>query len=349
MNKRYVPILRWKSGEKTCLERLTEEISNQITPFVEVPTPSDSQTEEAAEKKYNKLLTSFNEIWAEKPFYLYLTDDWYDNLDSTEQITNIYKNFFDSIKHPLAIPSFNVSDELNIENISKLSPDFRVCLRISGNEFEYLSSTLDYYIRNGWIVPQKTDLLFDLKYIDEDIYPKKAALTTAIADVTNISEYNSIIISSCSFPKEISSLKTDMVSEFPRYENKINDVAKKLQKAFLFNYIYSDYGPMNLNDTPFVIGMTPNFKIKYTTKDKYLVVKGISLKKGGLDLMNVAKCCKLIYKHADFSGEAFSYGDKVIADTANGIAIKSGNLTNWVGYSLNHHITLICGSMKVFL
>ena len=50
----------------------------------------------------------------------------------------------------------------------------------------------------------------------------------------------------------------------------------------------------------------------------------------------------LIYKHADFSGEAFSYGDKVIADTANGIAIKSGNLTNWVGYSLNHHITLIC-------
>ena len=72
-----------------------------------------------------------------------------------------------------------------------------------------------------------------------------------------------------------------------------------------------------------------------------IIIKGLSLKKGGLELANVATSCRLLVEHPQFSGENFSYGDNIIATIANGTNTKSGNLTNWVAYSFNHHITLI--------
>lgn len=90
MDIKYTPILRWKTGEKNCLEHLSPDVSRQIVPFVEVSPPTDSSTDEAAEKKLSKLISSFNVSWTNKPFYLYLSDDWYASADSPEQISEIY-------------------------------------------------------------------------------------------------------------------------------------------------------------------------------------------------------------------------------------------------------------------
>ena len=341
MSIKYVPILRWKTGEKNCLETLSFNISNSIIPFVEVSPPSVSQDDEAAAKKLSKLISSFNDSWENKPFFLYLTEDWYNDADSPYQVSEIYENIFKLINHPKTIPAFDITDEFNISNATNLPNDNGICLRISGNNFESLREDLNNYVTNSLIVPQNTDLLLDLKYISEDTYLPKAALAAAISDISNISSYRRIIVASCSFPKSVSDLHSDIVNEFKRYETDIHKKSLDLQETFGFNYIYADYGPMNLNDTPFVIGMIPNFKIKYSSHDKYLIVKGLSLKKGGLDLINVVACCQKLIQHPQYSGCNFSHGDKIIYDTASGVNKKSGNLTNWVGYSFNHHITLM--------
>jgi len=341
MNIKYTPILRWKTGEKTCLENLAPDVSSKIIPFVEVSPPTDSSTDEAAEKKLSKLISSFNTSWENKPFYLYLSNDWYTGADSPSDISDIYEDLFRSVNHPKAIPAFDITDEINISNISNLTTTNGVCLRICGNNFELLKQSLKSYVDSSWITPQSTDLLIDLKYIGEEIYPKKTVLTTAISDIPNIGDYRRIIIASCSFPKDVSLLRSGVVNEFKRYETMIHEISLDLQSKFAFNYVYADYGSMNLSEITFAPYMAPNFKIKYSTSDKYLIVKGLSLKKGGLELSNVATSCKLLVKHPQFSGKSFSYGDNIIAATANGTNAKSGNLTNWVGYSFNHHITLI--------
>lgn len=343
MITKYTPILRWKAGEKNCLENLSPDVSNQIIPFVEVapPTVSPTDDENAIEKKLTKLFSSFNTTWKNKPFYLYLSDNWYTDADTPGQVSELYGDIFKRINHPGTIPAFDITDEINISNAANLTNTSGICLRIRGNNFETLSQSLQSYIDNSWIIPQSTDLLLDLAYIDEDIYPKKTALTTVISDILNISDYRRIIIASCSFPKDISNLRSDIVNEFKRHEATIHKISLDLQNKFGFNYVYADYGPMNLNEVAFVLGMVPNFKIKYSTADKYLIVKGLSLKKGGLDLANVVAACNQLVSHPQYSGEDFSYGDKIIATTANGSNTKSGNLTNWVGYTFNHHITLI--------
>lgn len=347
MSIKYTPILRWKTGEKNCLENLSPDVSSKIIPFVEVspPTVSPTDNEATGEKKLTKLLSSFNTSWENKPFYLYLSDNWYADADSSEQVSEIYEDIFKRINHSGTIPAFDITDEINISNAKNLTDSNGICLRISGNSFESLTQSLQNYIDNLWIIPQNTDLLLDLKYIDEEIYPKKAALTTVISDIPNISDYRRVIISSCSFPKDISNLRSDAVNEFKRHEATIHKISLDLQEKFTFNYVYADYGPMNMDEVAFVLGMVPNFKIKYSTADKYLIVKGLSLKKGGLDLSNVAAACKQLVSHSQYSGETFSYGDKIIATTANGTNPKSGNLTNWVGYSFNHHFTLIVSLM----
>lgn len=334
MSIKYIPILRWKAGEKNCLENLSPDVSSQIVPFVEVspPTVSPNDDEVATEKKLTKLLSSFNASWENKPFYLYLSDSWYNDADSPEQISEIYEDLFKNINHPKVIPSFDITDEINISNATALTTTNGVCLRVSGNSFELLSQSLNDYVEKSWITPQDTDLLIDLKYIGENIYPQKAVLTTAISDIPNISDYRRIIIASCSFPKDVSNLRSDVVNEFKRHEISIHKISLDLESKFGFNYVYADYGSMNLNEAAFAPYMVPNFKIKYSTTDKYLVVKGLSLKKGGLELANVITGCKLLVNHPQYSGENFSYGDKIIATTADGTNTKGGNLTNWVGY-----------------
>lgn len=266
MSTKYVPILRWKAGEKNCLEHLEANVSNEIIPFIEVSMPSASNTEDAAEKKMQKLFNSFNSSWGSKPFYLYLTEDWYEGIDEFSYMFDIYKTFLENINHPFVIPAFDLNDEINISNCVNLHNSNGVCLRININQFENSSDTLNYYISNSWIRPENTDLLIDLKFIDNEIYPKKAALTTVISDILSITQYRRIIISSCSFPKDISTLQSDIVNEFLRYETTIHDVCLKLQNAYSFNYVYSDYGPINLNDMTFILGMAPNLKLSTQQK-----------------------------------------------------------------------------------
>lgn len=53
INIKYMPILRWKTGERKCFENLSPEISSQIIPFIGVasPTVSSTTTDESAYEK----------------------------------------------------------------------------------------------------------------------------------------------------------------------------------------------------------------------------------------------------------------------------------------------------------
>ena len=145
------------------------------------------------------------------------------------------------------------------------------------------------------------------------------------------------------FHRVSTGLSKKKIYEYPRNEFIIHDTAKRLANKLGFTYSYSDYGPTDLSDTSFVIGMSPNFKIKYTGFDKYYYIKGIPVKKGGLDFSQVQRACKILYQNSSvFSGESFSWADKKIAEIAEASEeIQTGNLTTWVSYSFNHHITLI--------
>ncbi|QEK13740.1 hypothetical protein FQB35_15555 (plasmid) [Crassaminicella thermophila] len=91
--------------------------------------------------------------------------------------------------------------------------------------------------------------------------------------------YESIIISSTSFPENLSSISAGEKAVFNRYDIKLfNKILEMPMFKNLKNkLIYSDYGVTKFTDTELDFSKMrygPLPKVKYTTMDQYIVLKG---------------------------------------------------------------------------
>ena len=82
----------------------------------------------------------------------------------------------------------------------------------------------------------------------------------------------------------------------------------------------------------------PASKIRYTTDDAWVIVKGRNVRMHGLGQYRAH--CETLVSLADYMGENFSSGDQYIARCADGTA-STGNLTTWVKVGTNHHVARV--------
>ena len=330
---KYVPILKFKAGEQQAIKNLDAATSDQICPLFEIHKPKDGVN----------LREQIAACWDNRPFFFYPLPDWYEDCEDINDWFNKKDGIFYSLcKSGNATPVLDLSMLDAISDWSFL-PQQGVAIRIRGNEFADVEGTLNPVFSSTPLKRAATDLILDLQNaLENDLFSKESVLKGTLPYIDGISEYRSIIISSCSFPEELPQMEVNRIYRFPRTERQIHAKALELAKRFHFTYVYSDYGPASLQEIQFVVGMSPNFKIKYSTKDEYLYIKGISLKYGGLDIKNISTLCTTLVNSGEFFGEDFSWADACIYKLSNNTAKSGGNLTTWVSYSMNHHITLIC-------
>lgn len=330
---KYVPILKFRAGEQQAIKNLDAATSDQICPLFEIHKPKDGVN----------LREQIAACWDDRSFYFYPLPDWYEDCEDINDWLNKQDgNFYSLSKSGNATPVLDLSMLNAISEWSFLSQQ-GVAIRIRGNEFADIESTLNPVFSSTPLNRATTDLILDLQNaLENDLFSKESVLKGTLPYIDRISEYRSIIISSCSFPEELPLMEVNRIYRFPRTERQIHAKALELAKRFHFTYVYSDYGPASLQEIQFVVGMSPNFKIKYSTKDEYLYIKGISLKYGGLDIKNISTLCTTLVNSGEFFGEDFSWADACIYKLSNNTAKSGGNLTTWVSYSMNHHITLIC-------
>ena len=331
MSIKYVPILRWKRGEQQAIVQLNSKIRNQIMPLIEIPYTESART---------KMKSSIDTILEDMPFYFYLAPEWYEDVDEgyyqQEAIQDKYLEVFISLENKNAVPVFDLSN-IDYLKIPEEIKNKAIAIRIQNDEF-FLIENIFPRLK---LIPENTDIIIDLKHIDsDDLFSKISVIKAVMVDINRISDFRSIIISGGSFPQNLTSLQPNKIYTYPRREVDFYVKSKDLSEKFKFNYIYSDYGPSDLAPVEFVVGMVPNFKIRYTTNNEWLYIRGISIKKGGLDLNEVSSCCKTLVDSNYYSGQDYSWGDKKIYDIAFE-KCNAGNLTSWVSYCFNHHITLI--------
>lgn len=341
---KYVPILKCKRGEQDALKTLDSSVANIILPLLEIP--HSSAVENATTIRNQSFSEFINTFWRDKPFYFYFLPEWYSEGDAVDIETFsefAIQTILPFCSNGYAIPVFDLSCTIGIRDWSVFA-NRRVAIRLRNNEFGAVEDTLNFLFLEGVLERKNVDLILDLQYVSaDDLFAKKAVLKAALADLDGAEEFHSIVIAAVSFPKssKLASVESREIYRSKRIETELYAEARKLSKRFRFNYVYGDYGPTDIEDITFVVGMTPNFKIKYTSFDNYLYIKGVSLKKGGLDFENVQKLARLLVDSEDYSGENYSWGDKKISDIATGLTHTAGNLTSWVSYAMSHHITFI--------
>jgi len=334
MSRKYVPIVKCKMGEQKALLNLDDTVKDSVIPLIEIPLFTQAMIKKGA--TVDSVIASF---WGNRKFYFYFMPDWYSDYDDFNEF--LVEKIKPLCKNANAIPVIDLSLVDYVNDWTDISAN-GVTIRIRNNEFGDIEDILNQLFNDTILQRKKTNLLFDLQYISEnDLFSKTSMIKAAFSDLEKANEFESIIISCASFPKQFTSIESRKIYRFKRIENEIFANALKLSERFNFNYVYSDYGPSDIAENGFVIGMSPNFKIKYTAFDDYLFIKGIQIKKGGLDIENVQALAKILIECSEYSGDYYSWGDKNIYDIARGILKSSGNLTTWVAYAMNHHITFI--------
>ncbi len=334
MKRLYVPIIKCKMGEQKALLNLNEQVKDNIIPLIEIPLFSQAMI-----KKDTSVESLIDSFWSNRKYFCYFMPAWYSDCEDysdfiSERVKPLCKNGY-------AIPVIDLTLVDFVKDWSEISQN-GVAIRLRNNEFGDIEEILNPLFGDAKLERNKTHLIFDLQYVGEnDLFTKISVLKAAFSDLDNASEFSSIVISSVSFPKQLPSMETKKIYRFKRVETEIFAASLKLSERFGFNFVYSDYGPSDIEENVFIVGMSPNFKIKYTAFDDYLYIKGIPIKRGGLDIGNVRELAKILVDSNDFSGADYSWGDKNIYGIAMNASYNSGNLTTWVGYSMNHHITFV--------
>lgn len=187
--------------------------------------------------------------------------------------------------------------------------------------------------------------LLDLGEINEEKEErdKYTYLKEILAELKENNFLGNVIISSTSFPEDISKIKSGSFERFPKNEMPL--FKKAIEGHSGLNFIYSDYCISRNVDTDIdfskLDGSKILKKIRYTTEKEYLVLKGRN--KNDKKLETKLEFQDLVIKLMDskeFMGEEYSYGDREIAKKL--IPSKSpGSNEQFIRFGTNHHLVLI--------
>ncbi|WP_088815486.1 MULTISPECIES: beta family protein [Listeria] len=329
----YVPILKAKQGEKDGLLHLTDEVKDQIVPLFELPLDTVKSKE--------KSMACVTTHWKNREFFLDFSTDCKAERFS---VTEFFEDF-NRINTDFSIPVFhlNYSNEICKQLASQSKNEY--ALRVTTNEVmdDDFEDIIESFFET--IPPEKTFLIVDveelrIENLNNSVYTAKAAIET----IPSLNKFKKIIVASCSFPKSFQGFDKHEFILLNRLESKFfNRLSKKLKDIEI---IYSDYCINHCSDFEFVPGMQPSFNIRYTTKSEYLVYKGETIKKGGLNFENINEACKKLCIHPLYMGFDYSWGDSMIYKIAHNEVNKGGNLTSWRAYGTNHHITFMVNQLS---
>jgi hypothetical protein len=334
-NKFYVPILKWKKGEQEALKNLTNDRQSKITPLIEIidyqrpdvfleclkvcyPFPVFIDTIIAAEDDRDFLLSILQESHThDQQIYPIF---YFDDLQEAELFAKAGTHIGIRIPLPEDIDGPSYADLFDA--IKKLKLGYKEML-------------IDL-ILDANIISEKIDANRQFREVKDVI---KCFLLDEIF-------YNSVIISSTSFPESISSVPAGGLASFSRYDFKIFE---RVHEDPLFSkikdyLIYSDYGVTKFTDTEIDFSIVRYIlpKVKYTTCDKYLVLKGQKDRNTRKTIVGYKELSNKVIDLEDYYGENFSHGDLEIKERALGLNKKGpGNNTNWVTIAANHHIAVV--------
>lgn len=318
MECNYVPILKWKQGEKNALYYLSDSVKDRIVPLIEIVSFNN---------KNNKKQKNY---WDNRPFYLYINNELHgNNLKKFNKIKNEYNNNY-------TIPVITNKNTDEIINNFIYTSNNGFAIRINKLEFKEIDNII--YRVNNLDYNMEIDLILDLFNISsadldvENIF----YLSNIINKLYDSIKFRRIIIASTAIPNSMSEYEKHKIIQIERYEIKLFE---KLSKKVYPKLVFSDYCTKYYKYMEYNHFVHKYFNIKYTTNDYYLLVKG-ELDKKGFEKENISFLCKLLTLDSRYCGENYSFGDKYIYDrSGSDLSLGYGNATTWITNCINHHIT----------
>jgi hypothetical protein len=342
----YVPILRWKAGEKRALRELFPEDKRRLTPLIEWSRPGEVAPKEDRESPTPEppdLAHDIMKHWGTRPFFCDLAWFWTGILDGDVLDLRRYAvGLANSGLRP--IPVLTLGDAIEYRSaLASLISGPEVCLRLHYADLagQSLARRLNHFFLTTGHTPATVHVIadFNVHYRDLDI----AAFYGRLPHITL---YRTLTVAAGSFPLDLREFKGPQTLRLPRHEwvRYQHQVGDRLQRQPTFG----DYAMVHPVLTKSARGLNPSATIRYTIDDAWLVMKGEGLhNKDGPGYHQYHANALLLMQGRDYRGPEFSAGDTYISEVAARDS-ELGNPTTWVQAGVNHHLTFVSHQVEEF-
>lgn len=358
--KHYIPILKWRQAEQSCLADIAPlgshiiQPATKITPLIEIPSIAWDFIKDKPAKTIDQHLSKVPEqlfkAWGSHA-NLYLDMMLIDPDETMKDGRHPLNYIFDEarLKEVKLIPvtGLNREDDYQEAVRHSISKDKRgLCLRLKDEEFEdenlevKLQSTLKLLdIKKA----SEVDLVLDYADISgENLRRLGKAVLGTISEIVKIGKWRTLTFAASSFPNNLSAIPSNSIETIPRKEWEV--WRSLISSAVDRKPSFGDYAiqhPEPVEVDPRIMMMSAS--IRYTLDDEWLILKAKSVKRHGFEQYH--SICKALVSDPRFYGEMFSWGDRQIAQCARE-ATGPGNATTWRKVGTSHHLKVVSAQIS---
>jgi hypothetical protein len=342
---KYLPILKWKQGERIALRNLTETQWNGVVPLVEllpiVATPDAAGLKAALPSYLDKLGKEMAAALLEHASVAvdirYLAPAY----PNQARLADVVCKKLAADTDLNVIPVITQSMLLETPNeVGKLAAFPEQILRVVApfTQAESITQMVKALVAAG--LPKKSlHVLIDQFSIVGEAAPAKWTAVRPYLDVAMSTACASTTLAGGSFPINLIGMAQG-VKDLPRVEWLI---WKLLRRAPEYRTVrFSDYTVSNPAMAPDMdpLQINPSIHIRYAADSLWRVFKAGGFKKGKPNQLK--NLCKLLLGDTVYSGQSFSFGDGNYHKQANdpSTTAKNGNPSSWRRDATNHHVVL---------
>ncbi|MDY0872819.1 beta family protein [Dongia rigui] len=337
----YVPVLRWKRGERVGISHLTATSRGRVTPLFQLAPESYVGKEKTAKRAAVPAPAAFaNELkaaWGTASFYL---DTAKLGSAAAAELTAVAAACSANSMEMIPISYLDAPTAYQSAVAKVAASDGRgVGLRVDFAQFTDANRWA-----KGWPhALSATDLILDLASSVPSVVSLGNLAIEAFKKLHQGEKWRTVTLIGSSLPENFTGFASG-THEIERVEWKL---WRKLNKASLpYQLDFGDYATVAVTPPPSGIRWGFPINVKYTLGDHFLVCRGVNTSGlGGVDMdVQLIDHARTITKYPNRTPLADCWADANIDE----IAAKKkqpGNLESWVQFGVNRHVSLVRDSL----
>ncbi|RUX03790.1 MAG: hypothetical protein EOS71_27180 [Mesorhizobium sp.] len=349
MQTKYVPILRWKQGERVALSNLSNAGRIDVTPHLvllqgqygDTKVPKQPKAPPKNPPKIPPATASgvfakqVAEAWGPTKLYLDAADlpgtataHHLDNILASANAAGLH--IVPSIKTTNAPPSYQAAVARAVHAHKQ-----GAALRISLSDL----TTMPTWI-GSWFCPiQETDLIIDLANGVANVLALGAPASQAFANLHQATSWRSVTVAGGNIPAMLSGYT---IGQTPLPRAELNLWTALTSAGVGYDLDFGDYATIGPDaSTEEIPGPVP-INAKYTLHSMFAVFHGVKTKgPGSMDRgLQYRNYAGQIAAMPNRGALAHCWGDAMIDLVNSGPPASPGSPTSWVSFSINRHIEL---------
>ncbi len=360
--KTYIPILRWRLAERKALEKLFQQDRENVTPLIEFVTPAPSTKKQdgktiITKTSKEKFLEALPNVSKDLLKFCGQSTVFVDVhlLESTIRASSLEhiltsSNGMDLIPVTYIIPTTSTDADMATRTIAinfAKSSGHGLCVRIDKSHLKEkdISLHIANFVKDNQLDIKNTDMLVDLGVVDQNTIA--ADVIEQLAQIPNLGEWRSFILSGGVFPKDLTEFIPGKAHELNRLDWQLWNVIRGT--ALSRTPLFSDYTIQC--PTYERVDAIGSVSVRYTDDDKWWIFRG---RKPGIVNPKTKEKGPGLEQYIDhartltgksfskfYKGANYSFGDTEITRIAAPDNKNPGNAGTWLTIGINHHITLV--------